>query len=39
MFVGGSIGRKTDRALNMWGDVVVCFPGAKIEAVTERLDK
>ena len=30
VFVGDSIVRKTDRALNNWDDVVVCFPGAKI---------
>ena len=39
MFVGDSIVRKTDRALNKGDDVVVCFPGAKIEAITERLQK
>ena len=29
VFVGDSIVRKTDRALNKGDDVVVCFPGAK----------
>ena len=35
LLVGYSIVRKTDRALNKGDDVVVCFPGAKIEAMTE----
>ena len=39
MFVGDSIVRKTNRALDKRDDVVVCFPEAKIEAVTERVDK
>ena len=30
MFVGGLIVRKTDIVLSKEGDVVVCFPGAKI---------
>ena len=30
MFVGDLIVRKTDRVLTKGGDVVVCFPGAKI---------
>ena len=34
-----NIVRKTDRALNKGDDVVVCFPGAKIEAITERVKK
>ena len=34
MFVGDSIVRKTDRMLNKGDDMVVCFPGAKIEAIT-----
>ena len=34
MFMGDSIVRKTDRALNKGDDMVVCFPGAKIEAAT-----
>ena len=37
VFVRDSIVRKTDRALNKGSDVVVCFPGAKIEAITERV--
>ncbi|KAI0215715.1 hypothetical protein LSAT2_032224 [Lamellibrachia satsuma] len=39
VFVGDSIVRKTDRVLNKGGDVVVCLPGAKIEAITERVKK
>ena len=38
VFVGDSIFRKTDRVLNKGEDVVVCLPGAKIEAITERVD-
>ena len=34
-----SIVRKTDRALNKGDDMVVCFPGAKIEAIAERVEK
>ena len=34
---GDSIVRKTDRVLNKGDDVVVCLPGAKIEAITERV--
>ena len=37
VFVGDSIVRKTDRALNKEEDVVVCIPEAKIEASTERV--
>ena len=37
MFVGDSIVRKTDRVLNKGDNVVVCLPGAKIEAITERV--
>ena len=37
VFVGDSIIRKTDRVLNKGDDVVVCLPGAKIEAITERV--
>ena len=37
VFVGNSIVRKTDRVLNKGDDVVVCLPGAKIEAITERV--
>ena len=39
VFVGDSIVRKTDRVLNKGDDVVVCLPGAKIEAITERVKK
>ena len=38
MFVGDLIVRTTDRALNKGDDVVVCFPGTKIEAITERVE-
>ena len=38
VFVGDAIVRKTDRVLNKGGDVVVCLPGAKIEAITERVE-
>ena len=37
VFVGDSVVRKTDRVLNKGDDVVVCLPGAKIEAITERV--
>ena len=37
VFVGDSIVRKTDRVLNKGNDVVVCLPGAKIEATTEKV--
>ena len=37
VFVGDSIVRKTDIVLNKGDDVVVCLPGAKIEAITERV--
>ena len=37
VFVGDSIVRKTDRVLNKGDDVVLCLPGAKIEAITERV--
>ena len=37
VFVEDSIVRKTDRVLNKGDDVVVCLPGAKIEAITERV--
>ena len=40
LFVGGnSIIRKTKRALSKGDDMVVCFPGAKIEAITERVEQ
>ena len=37
VFVGDSIVRKTDIVVNKRDDVVVCLPGAKIEAITERV--
>ena len=36
VFVGDSIVRTTDKVLNKGDGVVVCLPGAKIEAITER---
>ena len=36
--MGGSIVRKADIVLNKGDDVVVCLPGAKIEAITERVE-
>ena len=36
--MGDSIVRKTDRVLNKVNDLVVCLPGAKIEAITERVE-
>ena len=39
MFVGDSIVGKTGSALSKGDDVVVCFPGAKIKAVTEGVEK
>ena len=39
MYVGDSIFRKTDRRLGKGKDVVVCLPGARIEHVTERVEK
>ena len=38
VFVGDSIVRKTERVLNKGDDVVVFLPGAKIEAITERVE-
>ena len=38
VFMGDSIIRKTDRVLYKGDDVVVCLPGAKIEAITERVE-
>ena len=38
VFVGDSIVRKTDKVLNKGDDVVVCLPGAKIEAITDRVE-
>ena len=37
--MGDSIVRKTDYALNKNEDNAVCFPGASIEHVTERLQR
>ena len=39
IYVGDSIVRKTDTRLSKGKDVVVCLPGARIEHVTERVDK
>ena len=39
VFVGDSIVGKTDQVLKKGDDVVVCFLGAKIEAITERVKK
>ena len=36
--MGDSIVRKTDRVLNKGDDVVVCFPGANIQVITERVE-
>ena len=38
-YVGDSIVRKTDAILNKGEDVVECLPGARIEHVTERVEK
>ena len=38
LFAGDSIVRKTDRVLNKGDDGVVCLLGAKIEAITERVE-
>ena len=39
IFVGDSIVRKTDSRLSNGEDVVVCLPGARIEHVTEIVEK
>ena len=39
IYVGDSIVRKTDTRLSKGKDVVVCLPGARIEHVTERVEK
>ena len=39
IYVGDSIVRKTDTRLGKGKDVVVCLPGARIEHVTERVEK
>ena len=36
--MGDSIIRKTDRVLNKGDDMVICLPGAKIEAITEGIE-
>ena len=36
--MGDSIVRKNDSSLNKGDDVVVCLPGAKIEAITKRVE-
>ena len=36
--MGDSILRKTEKTLSKGEDVVVCFPGARIEHVTERVE-
>ena len=38
VFVGDSIVRNTDRVLNKGDNVVACLSGAKIEAITKRVD-
>ena len=38
VFVGDLIVRKTDRVLNKGHKVMACLPGAKIEAMTERVE-
>ena len=39
VFVEDSLVRKTDLAFSKGDDMVVCFPGVKIEAITERVEK
>ena len=39
IYVGDSIVRKTDTRLSKGKDVLVCLPGARIEHVTERVEK
>ena len=39
IYVGDSIVRKTDTRLSRGEDVIVCLPGARIEHVTERVDR
>ncbi len=38
-YVGDSIVRKTDSTLNKDEDIIVCLPGARIEHVTERVQR
>ena len=37
--MGDSIFRKTDKVLIKGDDVLVCFPGTKIEAITKMVEK
>ena len=39
IYVGDAIVRKTDTRLSKGEDIVVCFPGARIEHVTERVEE
>ena len=39
IYVGDSIVRKTDSTPNKDEDIVVCLPGARIEHVTERVQR
>ena len=39
MFVGESVVMMTVRALNKGDKAVVCFQGAKVEAITERVEQ
>ena len=39
MYMGDSIVRKTEARLNKDEDIVVCLPGARIEHVTQRVEK
>ena len=39
VFMSNVIVRKTDKALSKGDDVVVCFPKAYIEDITERVEK
>ena len=39
IYVGDSIVRKTDSKLNKDEDIIVCLPGARIEHVTERVQR
>ena len=36
VFVGDSVVRKTDKAINIGDDLSACFPGTKIEDLIER---
>ena len=39
IYLGDSIVRKTDTRLSKGKDVIICLPGARIEHVTERVEK